>query len=63
MRVLFQGTQGREVLPPIPPLEDDEDSDSLPTVLDCGFGGGGWIERMLEEYHGNLDVSIGPGSQ
>ena len=52
------------MLTPFPPVRDDDDdddddsdSDALPTVLDCGFAGGAWIERMLEEFGGNLDVS------
>lgn len=53
VKALFQ----REVFGPFPPPRDDDDSsDSLPAVLDCGFGGGGWIDRVLEEHQGNLDV-------
>lgn len=38
--------------------EGDDISDSLPAVLDCGFGAGGWIDRMLVAYPDGLDVSL-----
>lgn len=26
-------------------------------MLDCGFGTGAWIERLLDEFRGDIDVS------
>jgi len=39
-------------MPPARPAER-----KYPAVLDCGFGNGTWIERLLQEKNGDVDVS------
>ena len=50
---------GQSCLFPIPgPVRgSDGEIESDPTVLDCGSGSGIWIERLLEERQGNVEVS------
>ena len=56
LRSLFQGGS---VLPPsaLTRARDHNGNGSQPAVLDCGSGKGAWIEHLLDEFGGDLDVS------
>lgn len=53
------GGQSLLVSLPSPVRGDDGKAATYPTVLDCGCGNGVFIERLLEEKDGDVDVSRG----
>lgn len=52
------GSQCLFVSLPLPTTGSDGEIDSYPTVLDCGCGSGNWIDRLLREKLGNVDVGL-----
>ena len=48
--ILHELFSGRTVFPPFPPPKGDDESESPPTVLDCGFSQGAWIQHFMDEF-------------
>lgn len=45
---------------PLPRAKPEDSGDTMiyPTVLDCGAGSGIWIDKVLDEQEGKVDVKF-----